>query len=196
MRVLSVVAGGVLGVGLVGAQPLRFTLDPAHTTLTFKVKHMMITTVVGTFNRFEGWIEVDPQDLTTAKAEGVVFVESIDTRNAKRDAHLRSEDFFAADQYPTMTMVLNKVFRKDDTWWAEADLTIRGITRTVRFPFTFTGPIQDPWGNTRIGVEAAFEIDRFDYGLKWNKVLETGALVVDRTVRVELHIEAIHKPGS
>lgn len=176
------------------AEPMRFVVDPDHASITFKVKHMMLATVTGTFNHVEGWIDVDPNDLTTAKAEGVIDVMSIDTRNKKRDDHLKSDDFFAAEKHPTIKMVLKRVFKKDGQWWAEADLTIRGITKPVQFPFTFTGPVKDPMGNDRIAVEGSFTIDRFDYGLKWNKVLETGALVVDRTVRVEFQIEGVHKP--
>lgn len=175
------------------AERLRFEVDPAHTSVTFKVKHMAIATVTGTFDRVEGWIELDPADPATARAEGIVDVNSINTRNERRDAHLKSDDFFAADKYPTMKMVLKKVYKKGDEWWADVDLTIRDITKTVSFPFTLAGPITDPWGNQRIAVEASFTIDRFDFGLKWNKVLETGALVVDRKVKVELAVEAVHK---
>ena len=184
----------VLTAGVVSAERLRFVVDPAHTSVTFKVKHMGIATVTGTFEKVEGWIELDPEDPATARAEGIVYVESINTRNAKRDAHLKSEDFFAAQQYPTMKMVLKKVYKKGDQWWADVDLTIRGITKTVSFPFSLMGPITDPWGNKRIAVEGHFEIDRFDFGLKWNKVLETGALVAGRKVKVDLAVEAVHKP--
>jgi len=183
----------ILTAGLLRAEPLRFMVDPAHTSVTFKVKHMAIATVTGTFERVEGWIELDPKDPTTARAEGIVYVESINTRNARRDGHLKSDDFFGADRYPTMKMVLKKVYKKGNKWWADADLTIRDVTKTVSFPFTLTGPITDPWGNQRIAVEAHFEINRFDFGLKWNQTLETGALVVGREVQVELAVEAVQK---
>ena len=183
-----------LTAGVLSAERLRFVVDPAHTSVTFKVKHMAISTVTGTFEKVEGWIELDPKDPTTARAEGIVYVNSINTRNAKRDAHLKSDDFFAAERYPTMKMVLKKVYKKGDQWWADVDLTIRGITKTVSFPFTLMGPITDPWGNRRIAVEASFTIDRFDFGLKWNKALETGALVAGRRVKVDLAVEAVHRP--
>lgn len=185
-----------LAPALVYAKPLKFVVDPAHTSITFKVKHMMVTTVVGTFEKFNGWIEYDPDNPKNTKAEGIVYVQSINTRNEKRDNHLRSPDFFDAEKYPEMRMVVKKVYEKGNTWWADANLTIKGITKTVSFPFTITGPIKDPWGNLRIGVEASFEINRFDFGLNWNKVLETGGLVVDKIVKVELQIEAIHKPSE
>ncbi len=193
-KVLFGAAVLLLTTGSLSAERLRFAVDPAHTSITFKVKHMAIATVTGTFDRVEGWIELDPGDPATARAEGVVYVESINTRNTKRDAHLKSDDFFAAQRYPTLKMVLKKVYKKGNQWWADVDLTIRGITKTVSFPFSLMGPITDPWGNRRIAVEAHFEIDRFDFGLKWNKALETGALVVGRKVKVDLAVEAVHRP--
>lgn len=181
---------------LVYAEPLRFVVDHAHTSITFKVKHMMISTVVGVFEKFDGWIEYDPDNPKNTKAEGVVYVSSINTRNEKRDNHLRSPDFFDAEKYPEMRMVVKKVYKKGNTWWADADLTIKGTTKRISFPFTITGPIKDPWGSLRIGIDASFEINRFDFGLNWNKVLETGGFVVDKTVKVELHVEGIYKPSN
>jgi len=184
----------LLGTRSLPAERLKFTVDPAHTSITFQARHMMVTRVTGTFEKVRGWIEIDPGDPTTARAEGEVEVASINTRNAKRDRHLKSDDFFAADRYPVMKMVLKKVYRKGESWWADADLTIRDITRRVSFPFILSGPVKDPWGNLRIGVEGTFTVDRFAFGLKWNKTLETGGLVVGRDIKVTLQIEAIHSP--
>jgi len=178
------------------AQAYRYIVDPSHTSIIFNVRHMMVTTVRGSFSKFEGWIEYDPKNPQNTKAEGIVYVSSIDTKNDRRDKHLLSEDFFDAEKYPTMRMVLKKVYKKGNQWWADADLTIRNVTKTVSFPFNIYGPVKDNWGNLRIGVEASFEINRFDFGLNWNQVLETGGLVVDRTVKVELNIEAIYKPTN
>jgi len=187
----------ILATGFIlNAEPLRFQIDPVHTTITFKVRHMMITNVTGTFERFEGWVELDTTKLSHSRAEGLVYVESINTRNSERDDHLRGPDFFDANNHPTMKMTLLKVYQKDEKWWADVNLTIKGTTRTVSFPFELFGPIQDPWDNQRIGIEATFTIDRFDYGLKWNKMLETGGLIVDRKIKVELHIEAVHTTGK
>jgi polyisoprenoid-binding protein YceI len=191
MKKLSI----ILAMGfLLYAEPMKFQVDPAHTTITFKVRHMMITNVTGTFERFEGWVELDTTDLSLTRAEGVVYVESINTRNSERDNHLKSPDFFDAKNYPTMKMSLLKMYKKGKEWWADVDLTIKGTTRTLSFPVELFGPIRDPWGNLRIGIEANFTIDRFDYGLRWNKVLETGGLIVDRKVKIELHIEAVYTP--
>ena len=178
------------------AQAYRYNVDPAHTSITFNVRHMMVTTVRGTFDKFEGWIEYDPKNPQNTKAEGIVYVNSINTNNEKRDGHLKSSDFFDAEKYPTMKMVLRKVYKKGDKWWADADLTIKDVTKRISFPFEIYGPMKDDWGNYRIGVEASFEINRFDFGLNWNQVLETGGVVVDKTVKVELNIEAIYKPSS
>jgi len=178
------------------AQAYRYIVDPAHTSIIFNVRHMMVTTVRGSFGKFEGWIEYDPKNPQNTKAEGIVYVSSIDTKNDRRDKHLLSEDFFDAEKYPTMKMVLKKVYKKGNRWWADADLTIKDVTKTVSFPFKIYGPVKDNWGNLRIGVEASFEINRFDFGLNWNQVLETGGLVVDKTVKVELNIEAIYKPTN
>ncbi len=185
-----------LGLPLAGlrAELLRFDIDPAHTSITFKVRHMMVSTVVGTFNRFGGLIEMDTSDITKSRASGWVEVASIDTRNKRRDDHLRGPDFFNVQKYPKMTLEVRRIYKKDKEWWADADLTIKGVTRRISFPFKWYGPVKDPWGNLRIGIEAKFKIDRYDFGITWNKTMETGGLVVGREVEVELNVEAIHKP--
>ncbi len=175
------------------AEAIRFKVDKAHTSINFKVRHMMVTTVVGTFHNFDGWIDLDTSDITKSRAEGWVDVASIDTRNKKRDDHLRDSDFFDVQKYPRMKMVVKRIYKKGGEWWADADLTIKGITKTVSFPFKWYGPVKDPWGNLRIGVEASFTIDRYDFGIRWNKKMETGGLVVGRKVKVELNVEAIHR---
>ncbi len=178
------------------AQAYRYEVDPVHTSITFNVRHMMVTTVRGTFNKFEGWIEYDPKNPANIRAEGTVYVRSIDTKNEKRDNHLLSPDFFDAEKYPTMKMVVKRVYKKGNIWWADADLTIKDVTRIISFPFNIYGPVKDNWGNYRIGVEASFEINRFDFGLNWNQLLETGGMVVDKIVKVELNIQAIYKPTN
>ena len=188
LRVLPVLL--VVGSPLT-AERMRFRVDPDHTSITFQARHMLVTRVTGVFEKVQGWIEMNPGDPTTARAEGEVEVASINTRNAKRDRHLKSADFFDAARYPKMRMVLKRVYRKQDQWWADADLTIRDITKTVSFPFTLSGPVRDPWGNLRIGVEGHFTLNRFDFGLRWDKRLETGGLVVGRDIKVSLQSEAI-----
>ncbi len=183
-----------LPVSSLGAGVLKFEIDPAHTSITFKVRHMMVSTVVGTFHRFGGRIEMDTSDITKSRAYGWVDVASIDTRNSRRDDHLRSPDFFNVKKYPRMSMAVKRIYKKGEEWWADADLTIKGTTRRVSFPFKWYGPVKDPWGNLRIGIEARFKIDRYDFGITWNKTMETGGLVVGREVEVELNVEAIHKP--
>ncbi len=173
---------------------IRFMVDRAHTSITFKVRHMMVSTVIGTFHEFGGWIDFDTSNIINSKAEGWVNVASIDTRNKKRDEHLRSSDFFNVEKYPKMKLAVKKIYKKGNEWWADADLTIKGITKRISFPFKFYGPIKDPWGNLRVGVEAKFKINRFDFGISWNKVLETGGLVVGKEVEVELNVEAVYKP--
>lgn len=193
---MMLLCGILIGVfpATVKGQTLRFMVDPAHTSITFKVRHMMVTTVTGTFREFGGWIDFDTSDITKSKAEGWVNVASIDTRNEKRDEHLRSPDFFDVEKYPKMTLVVKKIYKKKNEWWADADLTIKDVTKRISFPFKFYGPVKDPFGNLRVGVEASFKIDRFDFGINWNQVLETGGLVVGREVEVELNVEAIYRP--
>ena len=176
----------------VGAQD-TYQLDPAHTSVTFKVRHMMVSNVKGTFGKVSGTINFDPEKTENSSVEVAIEAASIDTNNEKRDAHLRSADFLDVETHPSLTFKSRKISRKGDQWIATGDLTIRGVTKQVDLPFTLSGPAADPWGNQVIGIETSFSINRTDFGASWNKALEAGGVLVDETVNIEIGAEAQKK---
>ncbi|MDE3838995.1 hypothetical protein C0966_06350 [Bacillus methanolicus] len=169
----------------------RWAIDTAHSSVEFSVRHMMIAKVKGSFDNFSASIEADPTDLTTADIEFNVDVASINTRNSDRDAHLRSADFFDAENYPSLTFKSTKIVKKDDDEYeVTGDLTIRGVTRQETFTVTFEGQGKDPWGNEKVGFSAEGKINRSDYGLTWNAALETGGVLIGDQIKISLSIEA------
>lgn len=168
-----------------------WAIDPVHSVAEFGVKHMMISTVKGRFGTLSGSLQFDGRDLTTASVEATIDVASITTNEPQRDAHLRSPDFFHADAYPTLTFRSTGVEHvAEDEYRVRGDLTIRGTTRPVTLDVTYAGQITDPSGVQRAGFSAATTINRKDYGLNWNALLETGGAVVSDKVNVALHIAA------
>jgi polyisoprenoid-binding protein YceI len=170
-----------------------YTIDPAHSRFGFVARHAMVTKVRGQFNEFDGKIEVDANDPTKSSAELVIQAASIDTRNAERDAHLRSNDFFAMDEYPEIRFVSTAIEPSDDEdhFRVTGDLTIRGVTKSVTFDLEFTGAAIDPWGNIRIGLEGSTVVNRKDWGVSWNTALEAGGVLVSENVTIEFEIEGI-----
>ncbi|MEJ2372830.1 MAG: YceI family protein [Sulfurimonas sp.] len=162
-----------------------FKVDPVHTNVDFKVKHMMISHVRGKFEKFNGVFEVDGNKLLSLKGE--IEAASLNTDKKERDQHLRSADFFDVAKYPKITFVLDKV--EDDK--AYGKLTIKDVTKDVVLDYEFGGVMKDPWGQTRAGLMLEGKINRKDFGLKWNKVLETGGVLVGDTVKMEVSIEGI-----
>lgn len=173
----------------------KYTIDVAHSLLGFGVKHMVITTVNGKFNDFSGTIVYDESDISKLRAEVTIKTASIDTDNPKRDDHLRSPDFFDAANNPEIKFVSKKAVTDGDQHIMYGDLTIRGVTKEVAIPFSVTQKIVDPWGNTRRGMEGSLKINRQDFGVKWNKQLDAGGLVVSDDVKITLQIEAIQVKG-
>jgi len=173
--------------GFSSIQAQSFKVDPSHSEIGFKVKHLMISNVKGNFSKFDGSYELEKGKLT--KLEGTVEVSSIDTDIEKRDNHLRSEDFFFVEKYPKMTFKMTK-FNGDSV---TGELTIRGVTKTVTFDADVSGMIKDPWGNIRSAMTLTGKINRMDYGLKWNKALEAGGVVVGESVKLEIELEGIAK---
>jgi polyisoprenoid-binding protein YceI len=171
----------------------EYTIDAAHTQVGFSVKHMMITTVRGSFKEFSGKIFYDEKDVTKSTIEGVIKVASINTENEKRDEHLRSADFFDAVKYPDITFKSKKIVKRGTGYVAIGDLAMRGVTKELELPFTIIGKITDLRGNVRIGVEAKTKINRQDYGVSWNKVIDNGGLVVSDEVTLDLTGEFIKK---
>ncbi|MFP4149407.1 MAG: YceI family protein, partial [Nitriliruptoraceae bacterium] len=146
-----------------------YTIDAAHSTLGFVARHAMVTKVRGAFNEFTGTFTVDAEDPGSASAEVTIEAASIDTRNADRDGHLKSNDFFAMEEYPQLTFRSTKVEPKSDSEFrVTGDLTIRGVTKEITFDLDYTGAVTDPWGMLRVGFEGRTEVNRKDWGLNWN----------------------------
>ena len=181
--------------GLLLAAPWEF--DPAHTGVHFKVRHLMISSVRGEFEKVSGKIVYDESDVTKSSADIAIETASINTRVAKRDEHLRSPDFLDVAKYPAITFRSKRVEKAGDgTLKMTGDLTIRGVSKEV--VLTVEGPspeIKDPMGNRRVGGQAATKINRKDFGLVWNKALETGGVVVGDEVEITIDVEIYRKPG-
>ena len=169
-----------------------YTLDPAHTRIGFVARHAMVTKVRGAFNEFEGTATLDGGNPAASHVEVTINAASIDTRNAQRDEHLRSNDFLAMQEYPKITFSSTGVRQVDDTTFeVTGDLTIKGVTRSITIPFEFEGAAKDPFGNLRVGFEGAVTINRKDYGITWNAALETGGVLVSEKVVLEFEVSAI-----
>jgi polyisoprenoid-binding protein YceI len=169
-----------------------YTVDHAHTGVTFQVRHLF-TYVDGRFKAFDGSIEFDLAHPENTKIKGTVDVASIDTNNAKRDDHLRSADFFHVAEHPTITFESTKVSDVDaaaKTAKVHGNLTIRGVTKAVVLQASFLGAATDPWGNKKAGFAAETRIDRKDFGLNWNQALETGGVLVGDEVKIRINVEA------
>jgi polyisoprenoid-binding protein YceI len=170
-----------------------WNIDPAHTMAEFKVKHMMISNVKGQFAKVTGTLTRDESDPTKSHGEATIEAASIETRDAQRDAHLKSADFLDVEKFPTLSFKSTRTnLVRDGELAVEGDLTIRGVTRKVIFSVEGpTPPAKDPWGNTRIAVSATTKINRKDFGLTWNAALETGGILVGDDVTITLDVEFV-----
>jgi polyisoprenoid-binding protein YceI len=170
-----------------------WNIDPAHSVAEFKVKHMMISNVKRQFAKVTGALTRDESVLTNSKVQAVIEAASIETRDAQRDAHLKSPDFLDAEKFPTLSFKSTRVsLVRDGELAVEGDLTIRGITRKVVFTVEGpTPPAKDPWGNTRVAVAATTKINRKDFGLTWNTALETGGILVGDEVTITLDVQFV-----
>jgi len=172
-----------------------WTIDPDHSNVGFKVRHLMVSNVKGSFEKHTGVVEINDKDITKSKVEVSIDTNSINTNVQKRDEHLRSADFFDVAKYPAMTFVSKKVAKAGkDKLKVTGDLTLHGITKQV--VLDVEGPTiesKDPWGNIRKGATATTKINRKDFGLAWNKALETGGVAVGEEITITLEIEMIKK---
>ena len=169
-----------------------YTLDPAHTRIGFVARHAMVTKVRGAFNEFEGTATLDGANPANSSVQVTINADSIDTRNAQRDGHLRSNDFLSMEEYPHITFSSTGVRQVDEsTFEVTGDLTIKGVTNSITVPFSFEGAAKDPFGNERVGFEGSVTINRKDYGITWNAALETGGVLVSEKVTLEFEISAI-----
>lgn len=176
------------------AQAADYTIDATHSQVLFKVKHLGISTVTGRFEKFAGLYSFDPEEVEKASVSATVDVYSLDTNVADRDEHLRSPDFFDAANHPEMTFVSRSVKDlRSNMLEVAGDLTLRGVTRPVTLRVEYHGTVQDPWGNERSAFTATAAIDRREFGIQWNKVLDAGGLVVGNEVQILLEVEGIRK---
>ena len=170
-------------------------MDPAHSSFQFKVRHLTVSNVKGDFGKFRGVVMIDDKDITKLKVEVAIDAASVNTGHAQRDEHLRGPDFFDVSKYPTITFVSRKVIKADaDRLRVTGDLSIHGVTREITVDVEGpTAEVKDPWGNFRRGATATTKINRKDFGLTWNKVLDGGGLVVGDEVNIYVEVELVRK---
>ena len=170
----------------------KWTIDPTHTEVGFKVKHMMFTNVKGNFNDYSAEIDFD-NDLKEANLQFEAKVNSIFTNNTDRDNHLKSADFFDAEQFPTLTFKSTNIQGNGSEYEITGDLTIKGITKPVTLNAEFSGLMTDPWGNTKVGLNLDGKINRKDFGLTYNAALETGGVLVGEDVKLNAEIQLVEQ---
>ncbi len=161
-----------------------YSLDRSHSDVGFTVSHMMISKVRGAFRDYSVDLSIDPKDLSKSSVKATIKVASIDTDNGDRDKHLLNADFFDEAKYKTITFTSKKIEKRGTQWVAIGDFTMKGVTKTIELPFSFSGPIQDPWGKTRVGIEATLVINRQDFGVSY------GSGMVGDEVSIQIGLEA------
>ncbi len=174
-----------------------YVIDDTHSRLGFVARHAMVTKVRGTFNEYSGSGHLDVEEPANSHVSVTIEAKSIDTRNSDRDAHLRSNDFFAMDKYPKLTFESTSVEQLDETTWrVTGDLTIKDVTKSVTIDFDYEGSATDPFGNERIGFEGSTKVNRKDFGLEWNAPLDSGGVLVGDKVTLEFELSAIKQGES
>ena len=169
-----------------------YKIDPAHSSAHFVIRHMMITNVRGGFSSVQGTVAYDPDNLSDSSIDVIIDVNTLNTADATRDAHVKSAEFLDAEKYPTITFQSKTITKKGGDLLAKGDLTIHGVTReTVLDVEGPTGEQKDPWGNTRVGASAVTKIKRSDFGLTWNAALETGGIMLGDDIKIELDVPLI-----
>jgi polyisoprenoid-binding protein YceI len=168
-----------------------WTIDASHSSIHFIARHMVITKVRGAFKSFRGEIDLDEADMTQSKVDVTIDATSIDTSEPKRDAHLKSADFFDVETFPTVTFRSRSIAKKGDAFEVTGDLTIHGVTKEVVLDARFEGSGKDPWGGQRVAFAAKASVRREDFGLAWNQVLEAGGVLVSSKIDIELEVQAV-----
>ncbi|HEY9168213.1 MAG TPA: YceI family protein [Lutibacter sp.] len=190
MKKLSIVIA-LLSVALVQAQA-TWNIDASHTSIRFAVDHMVISEVEGIFSKYEGSVISAKEDFSDAKINFVVDVNSVNTDNVKRDEHLRSADFFETEKYPKMTFVSTSVKKTGaNKYDLTGKLSLHGVTKEIILAMTYGGTTKDPWGNTKAGLKVTGIINRTDFGLKYNSVLEAGSLMIGEEVTITAKVQLI-----
>jgi polyisoprenoid-binding protein YceI len=173
------------------AESARWHVDSEHSTIEFRVAHMVVSKTSGRFMDYTGFIDMDAEAGTVKAIEATIKTASINTNHEKRDAHLRSPDFFDVEKYPAITYTMKSYTQADDVYQAVGDLTLHGVTKEIVLTGHFNGVAKDPWGNTRAGFSGEGKLNRKDFGLVWNKTLDNGGLVVGNQVYIKLDVECI-----
>lgn len=194
--VLALVVTSLLSVpALAALEPKAdaYAIDPVHSHIGFAVKHLGVSTMRGNFKNFSGTINLDPTDIIKSSVEITIQVESIDTDNAKRDTSLKGPNFFDVAKYPDITFKSTKIQKRGKGYECIGQFTMHGVTNTVTLPFILSGPIQDQEKRSLIGVESKLTINRQNYGISWNRAMDSGVSVISDTVEIILNIEAVKK---
>ena len=187
LAILSLLASTASGVD-------TYKIDPMHTRVGFSVRHLGISNVKGVFDQFEGTVVMDEDKVKEAKA--TIQVKSVNSRVQKRDSDLRSAEFFDAEKYPTITFKTKRVEGSGQHTVLIGDFTMHGVTKELRLPAIVSHPIKDPWGNMRIGLEARAKLNRKDYGIRYNQLLETGIAAVGDEVELDINAEAVKEAAG
>ncbi len=175
----------------------NWNFDLSHSSVNFHVRHLMVSKVHGRFSLWGGTLEIDSDDMTKSRVDVSIDATSVDTKEEKRDAHLRSADFFDVEKFPALTFKSTRVEKVGDEELAiTGDLTIHGVTKSVKLAVELGGVAKDPWGGTRTGFSAKTSINRKDFGLGWNSVLEAGGVLVGEKVEITLEIEAVQAAAA
>ena len=171
---------------------IKWSLDPTHSEIQFKVKHLMISKVTGAFHKFDATVETEGEDLDTAKIQFTADIDSISTNNEQRDAHLKNDDFFDAGNHPQLSFVSSSLKKtNDENYKLYGTLTMRGVSKEEVFNVEFGGKIQDPWGNTRAGFTLTGTVNRKDYGISFGMVNETGGILLGYDVDIQAQVEFV-----
>lgn len=173
------------------ATKTKWSVDATHSEVQFKVKHLVISTVSGSFKKFSGEVHSESDDFNNAKATFSIDVDSIETNQADRDGHLKSDDFFAAALHPNITFAGNLKKVSGNNYQLVGDLSVRGVSKPITLEVSYGGTVKDPYGQTKAGFEINGKINRKDYGLNWSAVTEAGGLVVGDEVKLHLNIEVV-----
>ena len=172
----------------------KWVIDPTHSEIGFKVKHMMFTTISGKFSKFDATIEAEDSNLENAKIEFTGAIDSVTTGNADRDTHLLSPDFFDAAQFPEIKFSATSFTKiNEGEYELVGDLTLHGVTKSVKLAAEYGGLMKDPWGNTKMALALEGKINRKDWGLNWNSALETGGVLVSEEVRLNIELQFLQQ---
>ncbi len=188
-----IIAACIAAAVVVEARAATYEVDASHSDIGFGVRHMVVSTVRGSFGDYSGSFEYNPDDLGSFRASAVIKTAGIDTRNTRRDDHLRNEDFFDAAKFPEITFNSTRVEPSGEGLVLYGDLTMKGVSREIALPITLHGPVTDPWGKVRAGFEGSVVVNRQDWGISWSKTMDQGGLVVDDKVTISVSIEGVEK---